>query len=139
MAATMFVLQRPDGQVLVEYRPSTDRYFPDQWVFPGGKQREGETSWQTMVREVGEELGVTVMESSPLDLPDLRYADPGQTDAFIVHAWLIRHWRGDLPPAILDTGYPLGWVTLGDCLRNRSGCVGPIAQAVSSVPLEPAR
>src|SRR5690242_5098071 len=104
MSAVVFVLQRDDGQVLVEYRPATDHYFPDQWVFPGGKVKPDEPPWSAMVREVGEELGVNPWMSLVLDVGDLRYADPGQSEAFQVHAFLIRHWLGELPEAVLDTG-----------------------------------
>jgi len=36
--------------------------FPAMWDFPGGGREMGETPWQTLVREVAEEIGLTIHE-----------------------------------------------------------------------------
>ena len=62
------------GRVLVGQRTVQDQYF-EQWEFPGGKLEEGESAEQALVRELREELGITVRTHKPLlelchDYPD---------------------------------------------------------------------
>jgi len=53
------VLQRPDGSFLLAQRPS-DKIWAGYWEFPGGKLESGETAYHALVRELKEELGITV-------------------------------------------------------------------------------
>ena len=46
--------QRPEGKVYAGY-----------WEFPGGKLEAGETVRQALIRELQEELGITVTACSP--------------------------------------------------------------------------
>jgi len=48
-----------DGRVLIAQRRA-DQALPLQWEFPGGKVEPGEAPAQALVRELAEELGVTV-------------------------------------------------------------------------------
>lgn len=41
--------------------------FRGQWEFPGGKIEEGETSQQALVREIQEELEVTIQVGDLID------------------------------------------------------------------------
>jgi 8-oxo-dGTP diphosphatase len=49
-----------DGKVLVARRLPTSRFEPGKWEFPGGKVDFGEHPESTIVREIGEETGMTV-------------------------------------------------------------------------------
>ncbi|MGH8492378.1 MAG: Nudix family hydrolase [Moraxellaceae bacterium] len=65
---------RRDGKVLIAQRP-TDKHQGGLWEFPGGKVEAGETVEGALVRELLEELGITVIASRPLirithDYPD---------------------------------------------------------------------
>lgn len=53
-----------DGKILLIHRFMKD--WGEYWVFPGGGVDEGETIEQAMVREVMEELSLTVTESKLL-------------------------------------------------------------------------
>ena len=55
---TAAVIER-DGTVLIGRRKKTDR-FGGVWEFPGGKIRADETHRRALIREIQEELGVSV-------------------------------------------------------------------------------
>lgn len=54
-----------NSKYLVCQRPSHKRYG-ELWEFPGGKIREGETNLDAAQRELGEELGVEVVNAGKL-------------------------------------------------------------------------
>ena len=58
------VLQRPDNTFLLAQRPS-DKIWAGYWEFPGGKIEPGETPYHALVRELHEELGITVQTAYP--------------------------------------------------------------------------
>src|SRR4030065_852553 len=58
------VLQRPDGSFLLAQRPP-DKIWAGYWEFPGGKIEPGETPYHALVRELREELGITVTTAYP--------------------------------------------------------------------------
>ncbi len=50
-----------DGRVLVSERPA-GKQLAGLWEFPGGKVEPGERPEETLIRELAEELGITVAE-----------------------------------------------------------------------------
>jgi len=58
------VLQRPDNSFLLAQRPP-DKIWAGYWEFPGGKIEPGETPCHALVRELREELGITVTTAYP--------------------------------------------------------------------------
>ncbi len=58
------VLQRPDGTFLLARRPS-GKIWAGYWEFPGGKIEPCETPYHALVRELHEELGITVQAAYP--------------------------------------------------------------------------
>jgi len=58
------VLQRPDNTFLLAQRPP-DKIWAGYWEFPGGKIEPGETPYHALVRELQEELGITVQTAYP--------------------------------------------------------------------------
>jgi 8-oxo-dGTP diphosphatase len=53
-----------DGNVLIAQRPA-GKHMAGRWEFPGGKVAPGESESEALVRELREELGVTVTASRP--------------------------------------------------------------------------
>ncbi len=51
-----------DGRVLVARRPPGDHHLADLWEFPGGKIDAGEMPAAALLREIREELGVTLTD-----------------------------------------------------------------------------
>ena len=58
------VIEKPDGTFLLAQRPAGKPY-PGYWEFPGGKIEAGEDARAALARELREELGIQVRESSP--------------------------------------------------------------------------
>ena len=90
------------GRVLVTER-SGDHSFAGLWEFPGGKIEDGEDSLSALGRELGEELGVEIVEQSLFMSLDYDYADRSVSIDF----YLIKHWRNT--PVGRD-GQALMWI-----------------------------
>ncbi len=79
------------NRVLLAQRPA-DKAMAGLWEFPGGKCEAGEAPETALVREMREELGITV---NPADLAPLTFASHGY-DAFhlLMPLYLCRRWDG---------------------------------------------
>lgn len=79
------------------------------WEFPGGKFDEGETPEQALVRELHEELGITV---NPQSLTPLTFASHSYDDFhLLMPLFLCRTWTGDPKPL---EGQTLAWATINE-------------------------
>ncbi len=59
------VMLRADGrEFLLAQRPE-GKVYAGYWEFPGGKVEPGENYRQALIRELHEELGITVTECAP--------------------------------------------------------------------------
>lgn len=87
------VLQRPDGSFLLAQRPP-DKIWAGYWEFPGGKIEVGETPYHALVRELREELGITVTTAYPWLLRVFTY--PHATVR--LHFFRVTAWSGELHP-----------------------------------------
>ena len=68
------VIKNTDGQILISLRkPSLHQ--GSLWEFPGGKLELGETAQQALIRELNEELNITVLTSTPLMSIKHRYLE----------------------------------------------------------------
>jgi mutator protein MutT len=98
-----------DGRLLIVQRKPGGRHG-GYWEFPGGKIEASESAEQSLVRELGEELGVSVRVG-----PLVGDADDG---TIRLRGYLIHEWRGDvvlvdhvasrwcLPAELLDIALP---------------------------------
>ncbi|MBT7165754.1 MAG: (deoxy)nucleoside triphosphate pyrophosphohydrolase [Victivallales bacterium] len=96
---------RRGHHLLLATRPE-GTHLAGKWEFPGGKRRQGETLQDCIVREIQEELGVTVQRPTPLC--DLRHTYPAKT--IRLHFLVC-----DLPPAAVPHGHEgqkCNWFTL---------------------------
>ena len=99
-----------DGdRVLMCHRHPSRQWYPDIWDLPGGHIEPGEIPAHALVRELCEELGVTV-DPADLEFSATLRPEPGLT----VHVWVVRSWSGELSnraPAEHDS---LGWFSLSE-------------------------
>ncbi|MGC5777633.1 (deoxy)nucleoside triphosphate pyrophosphohydrolase [Methylobacterium sp. NFXW15] len=93
-----------DGRVLVSERPA-GKQLAGLWEFPGGKVEPGERPEETLIRELSEELGITVEEPC---LAPLTFASHAYPDFhLLMPLYVCRRWEGT--PRSLE-GQALKWV-----------------------------
>jgi 8-oxo-dGTP diphosphatase len=68
------VIKNPCGQVLISLR-HTNLHQGGLWEFPGGKIESHESAKQALVRELDEELGMTITDAMPLITVNHNYPD----------------------------------------------------------------
>jgi 8-oxo-dGTP diphosphatase len=100
-----------DGRVLIAQRPK-GKPLAELWEFPGGKIDGGERPEDALIRELGEELGVTV---KPACLAPLTFASHTYEDFhLLMPLYVCRRWEGVVRPL---EGQALKWARAKD-LRN---------------------
>jgi 8-oxo-dGTP diphosphatase len=106
-----------DGRILLTKRPPR-KTMAGLWEFPGGKLQDGETPETALIRELREELGITVLAQclTPLTFASHSY------DSFhlLMPLYLCRSWEGEIKPL---EGQETAWVR---------------AQKLSAYPMPPA-
>ena len=95
------------GRWLVNCRPAGTP-LAGSWEFPGGKREPDEAPLAALKRELGEELGIEVLEAEPVlalvhDYPDKRVR---------LDVWHVRRYLGRIEAR---DGQPLRWVTVPEC------------------------
>ena len=93
-----------DGRVLLARRPP-GRPLAGLWEFPGGKVEKGERPEQALIREMSEELGITIAEPCLAPLTFASHSYP----AFhlLMPLYACRRWQGTLQAR---EGQELAWV-----------------------------
>ncbi len=93
-----------DGRVLLAERPA-GKPMAGLWEFPGGKVEANERPEDTLIRELKEELGITVSEPclAPLTFASHVYPD----FHLLMPLYVCRRWEGIVAP---QEGQRVAWV-----------------------------
>ena len=97
----------PDNRVLIAQRPD-GKALAGLWELPGGKLAAGERPDAALIRELDEELGITVKEDclAPLSFASHAYPD----FHLMMPLWVCRRWEGIVSSR---EGQALKWVRPG--------------------------
>ena len=101
--------QRPEGKVYAGY-----------WEFPGGKLEVGETVREALIRELQEELAITVTACSPWLTREFTYPHARVR----IHFWRVTAWEGEIGLAAPLEHAAVDWLKCGE-----SATVSPILPA----------
>src|SRR5215210_1614476 len=93
-----------DGRVLLAQRPA-GKPMAGLWEFPGGKVEAGERPEDALIRELHEELGITVREPCLAPLTFASHAYEGFH--LLMPLYACRRWEGFVQPR---EGQALKWV-----------------------------
>jgi 8-oxo-dGTP diphosphatase len=96
-----------DNRVLVTQRPP-GKSLAGLWEFPGGKLEVGERPEPALIRELDEELGITVKEDCLAPLTFASYAYPDFH--LLMPLYICRRWQGVVASR---EGQALKWVRPG--------------------------
>jgi len=101
-----------DGRVLIAQRPE-GKSMAGLWEFPGGKVEKGERPEDTVIREMNEELGVTIKEAclAPFIFASHTYPD----FHLLMPLFLCRRWEVIAQPR---EGQKVAWVRPKDLALN---------------------
>ena len=103
------VIKNQKGEVLIARRHKK-AHQGDLWEFPGGKVEPGENIQQALLRELKEELNISVQHASPLIKINHQYSDL----SVCLDVWLVDKFSGELKAC---EGQPIRWVSL-ESLQN---------------------
>jgi 8-oxo-dGTP diphosphatase len=93
-----------DGRVLLAQRPP-DKTMAGLWEFPGGKVEAGERPEEALIRELHEELGISVQEACLAPLSFASHVYP--SFHLLMPLFICRRWQGMVQPC---EGQVLKWV-----------------------------
>jgi 8-oxo-dGTP diphosphatase len=93
-----------DGRVLLAERPA-GKSMAGLWEFPGGKMDAGETPEAALIRELEEELGISVHETCLAPFTFASHAYP--KFHLLMPLYVCRKWSGIVTPR---EGQRLKWV-----------------------------
>ena len=103
-------LMDKEGRVLITQRPS-NKQLGGLWEFPGGKVEQGEAPETAIVRELKEELDLTV---EPDALDPFAFASHAYPDFhLLMPLYTVTRWQGE-PKLDPNAAQALAWVRPGD-------------------------
>lgn len=107
MPVVAAALHRDDGRWLMHRRPE-GKHHAGLWEFPGGKVEPSEMPKDSLVRELGEELGI---RCEATDLVPCGFAESdsnSNAQPLVILLYTLASWEGE--PQALEGG-AIGWFT----------------------------
>ncbi len=97
------IISNPQNEILIALRPA-HLAQGNRWEFPGGKIENGETPYEALVRELHEEVGITVTAARPFMQLQYDYNDRSVD----LNVWWVEQYH-DQPHG--REGQQVRWVT----------------------------
>ena len=111
----------PDGRVLIAQRPE-GKAMAGLWEFPGGKVEPGETPEVALIRELAEELGITV--KPPCLAPFTFASHTYESFRLLMPLYVCRRWDGTPMPLLHSA---LKWLRPRDLMLRKDEFPMPAA------------
>jgi mutator protein MutT len=106
VAVALIESKQQRDHFLIQYRALDNKQYPGWIEFPGGKNEQGEELEDTLLREVAEEVGITVWKPKHLVTTDYKFPS-GLSHR--VHFYVVTDYIGE---AIGKEGQRVGWLSL---------------------------
>lgn len=92
------IIRNADNAIFITRR-AADAHMANKWEFPGGKIEAGETPEQALIRELQEEVGIAVEQTSLYETLEYAFPDRHITLWFyLVEAWQGKPWGKEGQP-----------------------------------------
>ena len=108
------LLQRADGLVLMHRRP-LHKDHGGLWEFPGGKVEADEIPRKALLRELAEELAISVDEDDLRPAAFAEEREQGGRKGIVILLYSVGAWSGD--PVAQEEGAEVGWFLPDDLSR----------------------
>ncbi len=111
LAVALALIDR-DGRILLSQRPA-GKFLSGLWEFPGGKMKVGELPEAALIREIDEELGLSITDSclAPLSFTSHCY----DHQHLLLLLYVCRKWDGIPRP---NEGQALQWVGVNELRQH---------------------
>ena len=116
------------SRVLLCHRHPDRAWYPNVWDLPGGHIHNGEQPLNALVRELQEELGITVDPGRALSLGNC-----SPSPEFSIALWQISEWEGDVVNAAPEEHDALAWFTIEQL--DKLELAGPYVTSASQTAL----
>jgi 8-oxo-dGTP diphosphatase len=93
------------GRILLQRRPA-GKPHAGLWEFPGGKVEKGESPRRALVRELNEELSITVDPSAIQPIGFAESQPEGPLPGIVILLYRVSRWRGE---PVAEKGAKLDW------------------------------
>ncbi|MGN3973456.1 (deoxy)nucleoside triphosphate pyrophosphohydrolase [Tsuneonella sp. SYSU-LHT278] len=110
IAVVAGALEGGDGRFLLQRRPP-EKHHGGLWEFPGGKVEPGENPRKALVRELNEELTISI---DPAGLQPLAFAECEPTcdhPGIVILLYRVGVWRGN---PVAEAGAAIDWFSLAE-------------------------
>ena len=104
-----------DKKVLLGRRLGNLKFYPGVWDIVGGHVEDGETTEQTLLRELREELGVTPTHFTPITV--LHFSDASTSEDYECHIYLVTDWSGTPQNMAHDEHSEVSWFGIAHARR----------------------
>ena len=104
----------PAGILLCRRSPAS-RAYPGSWDFPGGHIEDGESAGDALVRELREELGITIERPRQAPSFQLSKGDGGPV-SLQLQCWAITDWGGVPSNRAPEEHTEIGWFGIPQAL-----------------------
>jgi len=99
------------GRILLGKRSATREFYPGVWDLFGGHMEPGEGQAETLIRELGEELGITPTRWSYVETLQV------PSEQLTVHLYLVTAWTGTPTNQQLEEHSAIGWFSLAEAIK----------------------